>query len=194
MESGTPRFPNQVAWARFYLTREGLLDSSQKGVWSLTERGRTEVLTPKKSRQIFLKWVRIVSEQRRKNNRAEPIVNASAPSSDTVEDAINSNYRDRLLSILKELPPDGFERLCQRLLREAGFTQVTVTGKSGDGGIDGNGLSQINPFVSFRVPFQCKRYDKSVTPSQIRDFRGAMMGRADKGIILTTGTFTVEAS
>ncbi len=91
------------------------------------------------------------------------------------------------------LPPSGFERLCQRLLRESGFQQVIVTGRSGDGGIDGNGLLQINPFVSFQVLFQCKRYAGSVSASQIRDFRGAMMGRADKGIILTTGTFTKDA-
>lgn len=191
MESGTPRFPNQVAWARFYLTREGLLDSSQKGVWSLTDQGRAKTLTPEESRELFLKWVRIFSEQKKKNSQAQPSAEVSAP--DTVEDAVTGNHRDHLLNILKELPPAGFERLCQRLLREAGFAQVTVTGRSGDGGIDGNGLLQINPFVSFRVLFQCKRYDRSVTPSQVRDFRGAMTGRADKGIILTTGTFTVEA-
>ena len=91
------------------------------------------------------------------------------------------------------LPPSGFERLSQRLLREAGFTQVVVTGQSGDGGIDGFGILQVNPLVSFKVLFQCKRYAKSVAPSQVRDFRGAMSGRADKGIIITTGTFTAEA-
>ena len=98
-----------------------------------------------------------------------------------------------MLDILKSLPPSGFERICQRLLRESGFDQVTVTGKSGDGGIDGHGILQVNPFVSFRVMFQSKRYQGSVAPSQVRDFRGAMMGRADKGIIITTGTFTMEA-
>ena len=91
------------------------------------------------------------------------------------------------------MPPDGFERLCQRLLRENGFEQVTVTGKSGDGGIDGVGILQVNKFVSFTVLFQCKRYQGSVSPCQVRDFRGAMEGRADKGIIITTGVFTVEA-
>jgi len=68
-----------------------------------------------------------------------------------------------------------------------------VTGRSGDGGIDGVGILQMTPFVSFNVLFQSKRYQGAVTPSQIRDFRGAMMGRADKGIIMTTGTFTLEA-
>jgi restriction system protein len=91
------------------------------------------------------------------------------------------------------LPAAGFERLCQRLLRESGFQHVTVTGRSGDGGLDGNGVLEVNPFVSFRVLFQSKRYAGAVTPAQVRDFRGAMAGRADKGIILTTGTFTAEA-
>ena len=103
------------------------------------------------------------------------------------------DYRTELLNILKSLPPSGFERISQRLLREAGFEQVVVTGKSGDGGIDGHGILQLNPFVSFRVLFQCKRFKGSVSASQIRDFRGAMQGRADKGIIITTGSFTLDA-
>jgi restriction system protein len=78
-------------------------------------------------------------------------------------------------------------------LRESGFEQVIVSGRSGDGGIDGQGILQVNPFVSFKVLFQCKRYTGSVSSPQVRDFRGAMMGRADKGIILTTGTFTTDA-
>jgi len=94
--------------------------------------------------------------------------------------------------MIKSLPPNGFERLCQRVLRESGFQSVIVTGRTGDGGIDGIGVLQVNPFVSFNVLFQCKRYQGSVTPSQVRDFRGAMAGRADKGIMMTTGTFTVK--
>ena len=91
------------------------------------------------------------------------------------------------------LPTADFEQLCRRVLREAGFVQVTVTGRSGDQGIDGYGTLQINLLVSFQVLFQCKRYQESVVPSQVRDFRGAMAGRADKGMIITTGTFTAEA-
>ncbi|PRX98417.1 restriction endonuclease [Paraburkholderia sp. BL25I1N1] len=107
--------------------------------------------------------------------------------------AVTGDYRYELIQILKNLPASGFERLSQRLLREAGFVQVVVTGSSGDGGIDGYGTLQVNPLVSFKVLFQCKRYAKSVSPSQVRDFRGAMSGRTDKGIIITTGTFTAES-
>ena len=114
-------------------------------------------------------------------------VETTAPAEDT------ASHSERLLALLKSLPPSGFERLCQRLLREAGFEQVVVTGRSGDGGIDGNGVLALNAFVSFRVLFQCKRYEGSVGPGHVRDFRGAMQGRADKGIVLTTGTFSADA-
>lgn len=193
LPSGELRYRNQVAWARFYLVRDGLLDSSKRGVWSLTERGLHTVhtvLTPQQGREVFHKWARIFQEQSRaKKNAPEPLAEQIADSATAIPD----DYRTQLISLLLQLPPSGFERLSQRLLREAGFTQVVVTGSSGDGGIDGYGTLQINPLVSFKVLFQCKRYTKSVSPSHIRDFRGAMAGRTDKGIIITTGTFTVEA-
>jgi restriction system protein len=190
LPSGGSRFQNQVAWARFYLAKEGLVDSSRRGVWSLTERGRAAVLTPQQSREVFLKWVKFYQSQRRARSDSrepEPV--------EIVEDAAGSptDHRSEVVELLLGLPAAGFERLSQRLLREAGFTQVVVTGRSGDEGIDGYGTLQINALVSFKVLFQCKRYRKSVSPSHVRDFRGAMAGRADKGIIITTGTFTAEA-
>lgn len=189
LASGGSRFRNQVAWARFYLVREGLIDSSKRGVWSLTEAGRKTSLNAEQARALFLKWVKFFQEQRKQKGRGEQVAEKVAEGAGGVSD----HYRDEVLALLLTLPPAGFERLAQRLLREAGFTQVTVTGQSGDGGIDGFGILQVNPLVSFKVLFQCKRYAKSVAPSQVRDFRGAMSGRADKGIIVTTGTFTAEA-
>lgn len=189
LPSGGSRFRNQVAWARFYLVQEGLIDSSKHGVWSLTSKGLETELNLDQSREIFQKWVKHFQERRKAKAKADPIAE------DAVEgtDGISRDYRSEVLAILMKLPPAGFERLAQRLLREAGFTQVTVTGQSGDGGIDGFGTLQVNPLVSFKVLFQCKRYAKSVAPTQVRDFRGAMAGRADKGIIITTGTFSAEA-
>jgi restriction system protein len=190
LPSGGPRLRNQVAWARFYLVREGLLDSSKRGVWSLTEKGRSTSLAHDQAREIFLRWVKIFQEQRRAKAEAEePIAEQVAEGTG----APSKDYRTETIELLLGLPPAGFERLSQRLLREAGFIQVVVTGQSGDGGIDGHGTLQINPLVSFKVLFQCKRYAKSVSPSHVRDFRGAMAGRADKGIIITTGSFTTEA-
>jgi restriction system protein len=195
LASGSSRFDNQVAWARFYLTRAGLLDSSRRGIWSLTEKGRSTTLSDSSALQLFKKIHKVFSEEwrtRRKEDGTAQEVDESAPASAAVSQ-LAAPHRELLLSLLKALPAAGFERLCQRLLRESGFQHVTVTGRSGDGGLDGNGVVEVNPFVSFRVLFQCKRYSGAVTPTQVRDFRGAMAGRADKGIILTTGTFTAEA-
>ena len=187
--SGGSRFRNRVAWARFYLVREGLLDSSKHGVWSLTDKGSKTILTLEESREIFHKWTKIFQQQRKQKESIEPAAELIAEGSGVSSEG----YRGEVLDLLLKLAPEAFERLAQRLLREAGFTQVVVTGKSGDGGIDGYGTLQVNPLVSFKVLFQCKRYAKSVSPSHVRDFRGAMAGRADKGIIVTTGTFTAEA-
>lgn len=137
-----------------------------------------------------MKWVRIFQEQRReKSKKSEPVEEQVAEGTG----AAANDHRAEILELLLNLPPAGFERLSQRLLREAGFIQVVVTGRSGDEGIDGYGTLQINPLVSFKVLFQCKRYRKSVSSPDVRNFRGAMSGRADKGIILTTGTFTADA-
>jgi restriction system protein len=188
--SGGSRLKTNVAWARFYLVREGLLDSSKRGVWSLTEKGRNAQISVEQAGEIFSRWVKVFDEQRKsKEPESEPIAEQVAEANG----AASKDYRAEALELLLNLPPAGFERLSQRLLREAGFTQVAVTGQSGDGGIDGYGTLQINHLVSFKVLFQCKRYAKSVSSSQVRDFRGAMAGRADKGIIITTGTFTAEA-
>jgi restriction system protein len=188
--SGASRLKTNVAFARFYLFREGLLASSKRGIWSLTEKGRNTKLTVTQAGEIFRKWVRVFDEQRRaKDVTVEP----SAKQEDEAASAETVDYRVEVLDVMRKLPPAGFERLSQRLLRESGFSQVEVTGRSSDGGIDGYGTLQVNPMVSFKVLFQCKRYTNSVSSKQVRDFRGAMAGRADKGIIITTGSFTAEA-
>lgn len=193
--SGSSRFDNQVAWARFYLTRAGLLDASRRGIWSLTDKGRATSLTEAAALQLFKEIHKHFAAERKtrqaEGQGAEALEDATPEAAEAVAGALG--HRQELLATIRELPAAGFERLCQRLLRESGFQHVTVTGRSGDGGLDGNGVLEVNPFVSFRVLFQCKRYSGSVTPGQVRDFRGAMAGRADKGIILTTGTFTADA-
>ncbi|MDZ7766380.1 MAG: restriction endonuclease [Melioribacteraceae bacterium] len=188
IKSGGSRVRNQVAWARNYLVQYGLLDSSQRGIWSLTSNGFKIKLDKEKVYEIFKEVQKKYSKkQKRKSTKNEK--------SRQEEDSIgNEDYKIELLDLLKSLSPSGFERLSQRLLREAGFQNVVVTGKSGDGGIDGVGILQINPLVSFKVMFQCKRFQKSVSASQIRDFRGTILGRAEKGIFITTGSFTSSAS
>lgn len=189
-KNGGSRVRNQVAWARMYLVKADFLSSSQRGVWSLTKKGRNVELSPGSVLTSFRESQRQFAEERKQRDAEK----ADKPEDDTDVDSVDTgDYRSELLATLRTLPPEGFERICQRLLRESGFQQVTVTGKSGDGGIDGHGILQINPLVSFKILFQCKRYQGAVAVSAVRDFRGALQGRADKGIILTTGTFTTDA-
>jgi restriction system protein len=191
LPSGGPRFKNQVAWARFYLMREGLLDSSKRGIWSLTDKGTKTHLSYADAREIFKKQVEVDAAKRKRKQQLQGAVEAETP--EELDFSASANYRTQLLKTIMALSFAGFERLSQRLLREAGFQQVSVTGRSGDNGIDDEGILEMNPFVTFKVLFQCKRYKGSVGAPVIRDFRGAMLGRADKGIILTTGTFTQDA-
>ncbi len=190
LKSGASRIRNQIAWARIYLVKARLLDdSSKRGIWSLTEKGSETELTLEESLRLFKKvHSTFVSKDNKKNE------NKNAHEDDIEEKVVEEDeLSDDLLTVLQNLPPNGFERICQRLLRESGFKKVIVTGKSGDGGIDGEGILEINPLMSFKVLFQAKRYQGTVGSSTIRDFRGAMQGRADKGIIITTGRFSQDA-
>jgi restriction system protein len=172
----------RLAWARTYLKKYGLLENSSRGIWSVTAKAADvkEVLPAE-----VVKFVRATQK-----NTSETLELEAAPPDIQQE----LDWQQQLHGILtKKLSPAAFERLVQRVLREAGFTQVEVTGRSGDGGIDGKGIARIHGLMSFHVLFQCKRYNGSVGPGEIRDFRGAMVGRADKGLFITTGTFTPAA-
>ncbi len=190
-----PRFDNQVHWARFYLSKADFIDSSKRGVWALTEKGRGAIpLSAADARNIFRDVQLTFAKSKGGKSKSAPagtIEEVTVPATNGA--SIEQNYCDAVAEKLQTLSAGGFERFCQRLLRESGFQEVSVTGRSGDGGIDGSGILQVNALVSFKVLFQCKRYVGSVAVAQVRDFRGAMMGRADKGIILTTGSFTAEA-
>ncbi|MEX0702046.1 MAG: restriction endonuclease [Planctomycetales bacterium] len=191
-KDGRPVFENQVAWARLYLVKTGYLDKSKRGVWTLTEKGRkTAALSDREVHKLLLSVQR--NTQKSRAAISEVAEEIADPDEDVLERDGQEPYTKQLLELMAALPPAGFERLCQRLLRESGFEPVTVTGKSGDGGIDGIGVLKVNHFVTFKVLFQCKRWKAAVGSAQVRDFRGAMSGRADKGMILTTGSFSAEA-
>ena len=179
----------RLAWARTYLKKFGFLESPQRGLWSLAKKAETISAVDTKEVQRF------VRELDRKEKAAKPSVkqaNGAEAESEKPEEA--KAWRSKLHSILtKALSPAAFERLIQRVLRESGFIQVEVTGRSGDGGIDGKGIARIHGFMSFHVVFQCKRWQGVVGSAEIRDFRGAMVGRADKGLFITTGSFSRDA-
>lgn len=187
-----------LAWSRTFLKRGGAIDNSSRGVWALTDKGETifsraetaeiydQVTEEEKERARLKRLAKREANQPDHNKGAEPV-----PLPD--EDADEAGWSNELMDTLRAMDPSAFERLSQRLLREAGFIKVEVRGKTGDGGIDGVGVLRVN-LVSFQIYFQCKRWKGSVGAKEIRDFRGALQGRADKGLFITTGTFTSQAS
>lgn len=188
-----------LAWARTYLKRGGALENSSRGVWALTEIGQK--IHSLEQTRVIQQTVYAEERKRAREKRKREKAENRPDTTNGVMERTNSgevsheeeSWKYQLLEVLRAMAPDAFERLAQRLLREAGFTKVEVRGKTGDGGIDGVGVLRVN-LVSFQVFFQCKRYKGSVGASEIRDFRGAMMGRADKGLFITTGSFTSHAS
>ena len=178
---------DRLSWARSHLKEGGFLASGGRGIWLLTDEGRQAKDWPTDS---LRRKVATAIKAKHGNRKKSLTVESDIPSGNP--DAEFADWRDELLAKLRSMDPSAFERLCQRLLRESGFVKVEVTGRSGDGGIDGTGILQLS-LMSFHVLFQCKRYQGSVGSGAVRDFRGAMMGRTDKGLIITTGTFSPDA-
>jgi restriction system protein len=164
----------RLAWSRNYLKRYGLIQNSSRGVWALTSKGV-------KTKSVNADEVNKDLKSRLKEN----------PSDD---DEVSANdWQEDLIAEALKLSPESFEKLCQRILRESGFIKVVVTGRTGDGGIDGEGVFKIGGFIGIRILFQCKRYSGTVGAKEVRDFRGASMGRSDKNLLITTGTFSKDA-
>jgi len=186
----------RLAWARTVLRSCGFTDSSTRSIWHLTDKGKLA-----SESDIYPAWKSYLADNANKRKK-KAVVSSISPNSVSTEiseteigllaDDAEDNWREQLLDALMAMDPGAFERLAQRLLREAGFVSTKVTGRSGDGGIDGLGVYRLS-LVSFPIFFQCKRYSGSVGAGAVRDFRGAMQGRGDKGLLITTGTFTSEA-
>lgn len=174
---------HRAGWARTDLKHIGAVDNTSRGVWTVTECGR-KIQTEEDVRKLVCsKHAQWNKERRALNTGLEP---------EDKDAGADLGWQEELLGIIRGIQPDAFEHLCQRVLRESGFIKVEVTGRSGDGGIDGVGVLQVN-LISFHVCFQCKRYTGSVSSREIRDFRGALSGRAEKGLFITTGRFTRDA-
>lgn len=182
----------QADWARTYLRHYGVIENSARSVWAIKpDFISCETLDVKEVihvvRDIFSSQktkVKVVSSFAEKNNNSDNV--------ESYEITIDT-WRDELALILQQMDPYSFERLAQRILRECGFSQVEVTKKSNDGGIDGTGRLKINGIFSFNVAFQCKRYKGAVGAPEIRDFRGSLTTNIEKGVLITTGTFTQAA-
>ena len=184
----------QLAWARTYLKNYGVIENSARAVWSIRpEYAQESTLDAKHIVQVVKaenRQPKVTGSQVAKGPHSED----DNPEDDGLEgpDEVKP-WRQRLLEILQGMDPYGFERLSQRILRECGFSQVEVTKKSGDGGIDGTGKLRINGIFSFNVAFQCKRYSGVVGAGVIRDFRGSLTQNIEKGVLITTGSFSKAA-
>ncbi|MBI5385398.1 MAG: restriction endonuclease [Verrucomicrobia bacterium] len=184
LKGGELRFPNQVAWARQYLIWEGFLASPKRGLWMLTDAGRSTKLSYERARQIFQKWVAVHAERRAQAQETQP-----EASDDATTEAAPNSYKEEMLAQLHSLSPAAFERFCADFLKHVGLERVEVTGGPGDKGIDGEGFLPIGPIVTTKVAFQCKRYSEAVSSKEVQSFQGAI-GAAEKGIFFTTGYFT----
>ncbi len=184
-------FEYRLAWSRTHLKFANALTNSSRGVWTITDTGRRTT-----NDQEIRDLVAAAKDERRRMREARKQETLDVePEDDELigeEAQVASSWKDDLLAVLRDMEPSAFERLCQRLLRESGFTEVEVLGRSGDGGLDGSGILKIG-LLSFHVFFQCKRYAGAVSSPNIRDFRGATIGRGDKGLFITTGRFTADA-
>jgi restriction system protein len=188
----------QADWARTYLRLYGVIENSARGVWTIKpDYVSVDNLDPKKIVDA------VVQENRKSGSNTSPKTTAQVSKEIPEDDDPTNDYaeypdeakpwRDQLAEVLQNMDPYAFERLSQRLLRECGFSQVEVTKKSGDGGIDGTGKLRINGIFSFNVAFQCKRYKGLVGAGEIRDFRGSLTTDIEKGVMITTGSFSKAA-
>jgi restriction system protein len=181
------QFQYDLAWVRTYLKWGGAVENSERGVWHLNPAGRA--MSEQELRSL---WGRIVAQQKSRRKLKSDTELPRNKARNEQQGIPEVHWKERLLDIVMAMDAKAFERLCQRLLRESGFIRVEINGRSGDGGVDGVGVLRVN-LLSFHVLFQCKKWKGSVGAPIVRDFRGAMVGRADKGLILTTGNFTADA-
>lgn len=180
----------RLAWARTYLKGMEALVNPSRGTWETTTLGKE--LTEEEVEPRWRDYLTQLAEERKRKKKAAQEAGADPDlAADDASDETD-DWREELLQVLLTMDPGDFEHLAKRLLRAAGFINATVMGGAGDGGIDGMGVYRLS-LVSFPVYFQCKRYKGSVGPEKVRDFRGAMQGRGDKGLLITTGNFTAEA-
>lgn len=180
----TTELEYQLAWARTYLRKNGLILRSKNGVWALTKAG----VEASKKETIDKKTI-VKAASAATSNENLP----SQATDNPLEIEERRPWRETLAEILHNMDPFAFEVLAQRLLRECGFLDVHVTKKSGDGGIDGMGKLRLNGIFSFNVAFQCKRYKGQVGAPEIRDFRGSLDNNIEKGVLITTGSFSKAA-
>ena len=176
-----------VAWARTALRVGGAVQNAGRALWTLTEEGWS--ITAETVNQRYEAHL-----AERAAARRESVDDMDgADSADLPQDLEELDWRGELLDRLMNMSPQGFEHLSGALLRAAGFHGVTVTRQSSDGGIDAFAVYRPQGLISFRTTVQCKRWSGGIGSDRVQAFQGASMGKADRGILITTGHFTPAA-
>ena len=175
----------RLAWARTRLKNIGALESRETTLWVLTDKGWNITES-----NLLAEYKNFRTREAVLRNQAREVSDIANDDEDVV--VVGEPWIDEMLDLIKKLSPSGFENLCQRILREHGFENLQLTGGSNDKGIDGRGTWKMG-LLSWDVIFQCKRYLDKVSSPDMQRFRGTMTARNEKGIFMTTGTFTKEA-
>ena len=199
-------FDNRVGWARTYLKKAGLLKSTRRGYYQITERGmKIQKQNPPAITTSFLRqFPEFVEFQRPRKTRVDKATEEGVSETQTPEEEIETAYQrvrqglaTELLQTIKDCSPAFFERLVVDLLVKMGYGGTRkdagqAVGRSGDGGIDG--IIKEDRLGLDIVYIQAKRWDSSVGRPEIQKFAGALQGqRARKGIFITTADFTQVA-
>ncbi len=170
--SGGNKWANRIQWVRQHLISRGEVESAGHGVWAITEKGRARLGAVEKERS------------------------APAPATsfnlEELAEEYSAAFHDKVLQKLQDLTPQQFERFANALLEAYGFSEMHVTGKAGDGGIDGSGKLRVG-LATMDVAFQCKRWQGMVGRPEIDKFRGAISGEFQQGIFFTTSDFSGPA-
>lgn len=195
LASGVPKFSNDIQWARMYLVNAEMLEpmaSAGYGNWKLTPKGWDVSLDPVSVKAIY------DNDTTAQKNKTQNSDAQDAPPEDPqqAELAGMDSWETILKKILTTMPDKGFERLCAFIMTKNGLQATKVTGQSGDGGVDGEGMLAFDELSLIKTPvaWQCKRFkENKVSSEAVRDFRGAVDGRAKYGLIFTTSSFTPSA-
>lgn len=183
LSSGGNKWTNRVQWARNRLIVRGEMSNPERGVWAITEKGQARLTKYRGSDQ----GVAEADESELVPMRLIPL-----PNLEEVAEEYEEAFKQKALQKLQDLTPQQFERFAGGLLAAYGFSNVKVTGKSGDGGIDGHGKLKVG-LAMMNVAFQCKRWQGQVGRPDVDKFRGAIQGEFEQGIFFTPSDFSQPA-
>ena len=183
---------DRLYWARSHCKLGGVLDSPQRGLYLVTELGRSLAELPEADAITKLREIdRKTRQDRRRAPRANPLENED----DEPPDDEDESWKAGLLERLHQLSPEAFERFTLYLLRTFGM-ELRRQGGPGDEGIDGIGIAPLTDVLTTTVAVQAKRYEPSRTVGRevVALFQSdATAAGAEHGVLVTTGRFSEQA-